>query len=58
MKTFEEILKYKNVFDASGIENPNEWLWRRINNIYYPFKKLKSNGKQNNKRSYNRKRYS
>jgi hypothetical protein len=37
-KTFEEV---KNqVFDASGIDYPNEWSWYRQNNIWYPHSKL------------------
>lgn len=38
MKKFSEI---KNcVHDSSGIDEPNEWFWTKINGIYYPVKKI------------------
>ena len=42
MLTFFQVLKRKYVFDASGIDNPHEWLWDRDYNIniYYPTKKI------------------
>ena len=39
---FSEVLSKGYVFDASGIENPNEWWWSKGENInvYYPIEKL------------------
>lgn len=40
MKKFNEI-KGK-VHDASGINNPSEWLWSETNGIYYPVENIRS----------------
>ena len=39
---FSEVLSHGYCFDASGIENPNEWWWSKeeIVNVYYPTIKL------------------
>lgn len=40
--TFDEVLSQKKVFDASGIEQPSEWLWDcpdEVVEVYYPIKK-------------------
>ena len=38
MKTYNEILN--EIRDASGIDNPNTWLWKKTNGIYYPVKEI------------------
>lgn len=38
MKKFDEIVSKGLVFDASGIENPREYMWKKINGVYYPEK--------------------
>ena len=39
---FSEVIAKGCVFDASGIENPNEWWWVKgeVINVYYPTVKL------------------
>jgi len=39
--TFQDVLDSHCGFDASGIDNPNEWLWCKsgTNNIFYPSSK-------------------
>lgn len=29
-----------NVHDVSGIENPNEWLWKENDGVFYPVEKI------------------
>lgn len=33
-----EIAKY-NVHDASGVDSPEQWIWKKTNHVYYPVKK-------------------
>ena len=42
MKTYKQIREKGYIFDASGIDNPYNWLWDNpgITNVYYPVKKL------------------
>lgn len=40
MKTFEEVVSSNSIFDASGTTNPRDWMWEKINDIYYPTKNL------------------
>ena len=36
--TYSELIKKGLVFDASGIDNPNDYLWEKgiFNDVYYP----------------------
>jgi hypothetical protein len=43
MKTFSELKNKGLVYDASGVENPNAWLWGQSglhSKVYYPIEKL------------------
>lgn len=34
--TFKDVLDTKKCFDASGIDEPNDYLWYLHKDIYYP----------------------
>jgi hypothetical protein len=34
--TFQDVLDTKKCFDASGIDNPNDYLWYLHKGVYYP----------------------
>ena len=42
MLTFSKVLKLKVTFDASGIDNPHEWMWGKqgIASVYYPVEQI------------------
>lgn len=42
MLTFKKLLKKKITFDASGIDNPHEWMWNKMGttNVYYPAEQI------------------
>ena len=45
--TFNEVKKREVIFDASGVENPNEWLWdthSTTTEVYYPVRRTKNIG--------------
>lgn len=46
LKTFDEVLKTKDVFDISGIDNPNDYLYTNENNligVWCPIAKINGN---------------
>lgn len=34
--TFQDVLDSGCAFDASGIDNPNDYKWYKVKNVYYP----------------------
>ena len=42
MLTFSKLLKRKIVFDASGIDNPHEWMWGKSGStdVYFPVEQI------------------
>ena len=40
MKTLIEVIASGGVFDASGVDNPHDWHYTKVNGIWFPKSKI------------------